>query len=581
MTEKWSMPPASEWQGFSDQLTQAQPTPGGKVLIDRGKDRGLRWQLNQPVLEKVGTVLGIIYRIYVGDVRQFMMGYGVNGYASLKYQYVPNKGAFSAYNYQISVNPLLSPDAANYSIWHEIQHIFQIEEKRHDPAEANPHNLPMVGDVYDKYLYDPSEIDADEMAEKMQEISHLPLVTPLDITQGSEAAYYQELLSEGWEHTDAVDMLGLESEIQLEEVKKNRDRLGFVTTADYQGWSNWETWNTSLMMDNEQELYNKVRELAEKYRKRPEAGEKALENWAIENVIGPYNAERIEDAKEWNTIPEEERIDYNYEDFKEKHPDSMDLLHGLVGGPDVGDTEPQIIDPTLVNWNEIFSHLTEELSGEEDYEKEMNDYQKQDIGWATNHSPEQNYMRDAFYRAHGAKPEWETEGYNDPNAYHNIRVNVPFEHVQKGAGGYRWPEDYISPESRVKMWNLFGKDYQDHPDAWNTPAAQEILKNDPRTSEIMQNGFENSLSDHTNNVIGDIMHGKDNPYIPQMIEALKAKGYTPEQIADITKQRWRYDPETQHHIDLTKDYDAAPPIDKSLDQPSDFTMPENWSHTIT
>jgi len=60
----------------------------------------------------------------------------------------------------------------------------------------------------------------------------------------------------------------------------------------------------------------------------------------------PYNAERIKDAKEWNTIPEEERLDHNYEEFKEKHPDSMDLLHGLVGGPDVSDTEPEIIDLT-------------------------------------------------------------------------------------------------------------------------------------------------------------------------------------------------------------------------------------------
>jgi len=43
----------------------------------------------------------------------------------------------------------------------------------------------------------------------------------------------------------------------------------FVVQSDYQGWTNWETWNTSLMMDNEQELYNQVRELAEKYKGRP------------------------------------------------------------------------------------------------------------------------------------------------------------------------------------------------------------------------------------------------------------------------------------------------------------------------
>ena len=30
--------------------------------------------------------------------------------------------------------------------------------------------------------------------------------------------------------------------------------------ADYSGWTNWETWHTALLIDNEQDLYNeKVR----------------------------------------------------------------------------------------------------------------------------------------------------------------------------------------------------------------------------------------------------------------------------------------------------------------------------------
>lgn len=347
--------------------------------------------------------------------------------------------------------------------------------------------------------------------------------------------------------------------------------------ADYQGWSNWDTWHTALMMDNEQETYNESRALAEKYRNNEKNGIRSLENWAIQKIIGPYNAQQIEDAKEWNSIPEPERIDYNYENFKEKHPDAGGIAD-LMGGPDVGDTEPQIINPSLVNWDEIFGHLKDEINENEDYDKDIREKEDMGLGWPTNHDLKTNQMRDAFYRYHGAKPENEVEGFKDPQAYHNIRVNIPFEHVQTGAGGYRWPDDYIEPATRVKMWDLFGKDYEEHPDAWNTPEGQRILAEDPRAAEIMKNGFTTSLSDHFINTISDISHGRPNPYSETMKTALEQRGYTPEQIAEMMKQRWRWNPETQEHIDLEKDYDAAPPIDKSLDQPGEMTLPQGWSH---
>jgi len=140
-------------------------------------------------------------------------------------------------------------------------------------------------------------------------------------------------------------------------------------TEDYQGWTNWETWNTKLMMDNERGLYDESRKIVERFRTRPAQGVTSLENWAIQMIIGPENARAIQDAQEWNDIPQEERLDYHYEDLKERNEQAADIVNSLGFGPNTEDSEPSIIDPNKVNWYEIFESILQDIEEEERYEQ--------------------------------------------------------------------------------------------------------------------------------------------------------------------------------------------------------------------
>jgi prophage maintenance system killer protein len=154
---------------------------------------------------------------------------------------------------------------------------------------------------------------------------------------------------------------------KIEEV--SGEYLAHQKTADYQGWTNWETWNTKLMMDNEYELYKFQQQMAEQGY-TPEQ----IRDWAIQNVLGPYNQERIQDAKEWNSIPPPERTDPHYEEMRDQNPQAADLYDNIMGvfgegGPDLSDDEPNLIDPEIVNWNEIHHNIMNEHEENQRYEE--------------------------------------------------------------------------------------------------------------------------------------------------------------------------------------------------------------------
>lgn len=360
--------------------------------------------------------------------------------------------------------------------------------------------------------------------------------------------------------------------------------------SDYQGRTNWETWNTGLMIDNEQETNERARAIVEQGMEQgldDNAIAAKLRDWAIPAIIGPNNQQSIESAKEWNSIPPEERLDYNYEDFKDKHgddPNAMDLFHGLVGGPDVSDTEPTLIDPELVNWLEIVQSIKDEF--EENAEFERREQQAQDAGidWASNGGDNYDKMRDAIYRHHGALPDSELEKsgisrFKHPNAYFNTNVTLtPQEFLQTNPN---W-DNYIEPKSRIPIWDINRKRHPNQPNPdkdidWNDPEIRQHLEADPNYQNIMANGHTQRLHDYADDLMYAISRGKQHPHIPVMQQALQARGYTPEQIEEIMQQRWRWNPATQEWVDLTKNYDAPPPIDKTLDQPGDFTLPEGWT----
>jgi hypothetical protein len=148
-------------------------------------------------------------------------------------------------------------------------------------------------------------------------------------------------------------------------------RHGMVVKSEYQGWSNWETWNVNMMLDNNYEFYKSLQG------KWENLTDEALRAVALINIIGPHNKEKIEDAQNWNEVPLEERFgtDPNYEQLRDKHEDSP-AWNLMMNSPEdhYKDEDPsdQIIDPELVNWREIILfhrvESTRDENGDSPYE---------------------------------------------------------------------------------------------------------------------------------------------------------------------------------------------------------------------
>ena len=154
----------------------------------------------------------------------------------------------------------------------------------------------------------------------------------------------------GTEHTDPYDTGA-----------HGRDEYthSHIKEADYQDWTNWETWHTKLMLDNERHLQEQQDRMAQEGW-NPEQ----IRDWTVKHLIGPENKRKLEDAREWNEIPEAERTDPHYEEVANKGPQHKDVMEAWFGGPDLSDTTPNLIDPELVNWNEIHHNIHDERSEE-------------------------------------------------------------------------------------------------------------------------------------------------------------------------------------------------------------------------
>lgn len=68
-----------------------------------------------------------------------------------------------------------------------------------------------------------------------------------------------------------------------------------MTDETYNGWKNWETWNTNLWIANEEGWYNEAREIVARHTEEPEEGE-TLEGGAI-RTVDIYRAGK--DLAEW------------------------------------------------------------------------------------------------------------------------------------------------------------------------------------------------------------------------------------------------------------------------------------------
>jgi transposase-like protein len=266
-----------------------------------------------------------------------------------------------------------------------------------------------------------------------------------------------------------------------------------IKTADHHGWTNWETWHTKLILDNDQHLAEMQDRMAQEGW-NPEQ----IRDWTTKHIIGPENKRKLEDAREWNEIPEAERTDPHYEEVANKGPQHKDIMEAWFGGPDVSDTTPNLIDPELVNWDEIHHNIHAERDEGMKYEEEDQRLKGEGLTHAMpGHMDETNKMLDAWMKHHGV-PDEGGSPYDNP-------IHVPIEHLEQGYGQYRYPEDY----------------------------------GEPHAAEIAQQGYwKEPIRDLGWHTLNRIQKGLETPYAETMHQALVGQGYPPEQVQHIMRPQY-------------------------------------------
>lgn len=135
---------------------------------------------------------------------------------------------------------------------------------------------------------------------------------------------------------------------QMEQMVTHANFFGGGEQEDYNGYRNWDTWNVYTTMINDQETLHAAIQAAR-------GGKEALEQWAIETIVGPHNQTAIEDAKEYNTFPMEERIDPDYEQLPPEGRGIADMVFGQGGN--IGDVDPTLLDPFEIDWDHIYRNI--------------------------------------------------------------------------------------------------------------------------------------------------------------------------------------------------------------------------------
>jgi hypothetical protein len=150
--------------------------------------------------------------------------------------------------------------------------------------------------------------------------------------------------------------------------------------SDYNGWTNWETWNTKLIMDNEYNLYQHFRQMIA----NGDSFEEFV-NHAIEMVVGPYNQDLLED---FQSMTDEEEVDMMKQndldqwrsdaarrypedpDAQEKYVEKMKrIIYGIMGNPEPTDIANHWLDESKVNWEEIYESMKRDWQEEQEYNR--------------------------------------------------------------------------------------------------------------------------------------------------------------------------------------------------------------------
>ena len=182
---KWklSVPPADQAKEFSEGFEQ---TNAPKELKHKYPVRGHRWKLDPTNLERLYNhpqwPLETPYYVQALSKEDIGRPRGVNSmdeWSSLMGEHhPPGETKAGIKSGAIFINPLLSPEAANEALWHELQHAYQHQEKRwqeHKNDYVNPLELQNRGlsdeekkEKTKQYYKHPMELDANEFADYMK-----------------------------------------------------------------------------------------------------------------------------------------------------------------------------------------------------------------------------------------------------------------------------------------------------------------------------------------------------------------------------------------------------------------------------
>ena len=135
-------------------------------------------------------------------------------------------------------------------------------------------------------------------------------------------------------------------------------------TSDHQGSTNWETWNTKVMIDNEYNLYIQSRDMVKNF---TPLNEFAI--WATQAVIAPHNQQALENAQEWNDIPYDERPT-GREHMSEGGQALTEGFDEIFGMDPRADETASIIDESKVDWPQIYNSIAEDIKESERFDHE-------------------------------------------------------------------------------------------------------------------------------------------------------------------------------------------------------------------
>ena len=195
---------------------------------------------------------------------------------------------------------------------------------------------------------------------------------------------YQRQINEQGRQQEIANMLqnGLAYQDEQGNIVDVKTNQIIQKTSDHQGWSNWDTWNTALMIDNEQWSQTAARKIV-----YDGGTEQDLANWATPNIIGPTNQEILRNAQEWNEIPYDERPT-GREDLSERMKEMAESFDALFGKDPQSDEVPDLIEEDKVNWNEIYENIADAIRNSEEID---HDDKKHDLTgyWYADFTPEE------------------------------------------------------------------------------------------------------------------------------------------------------------------------------------------------